>query len=780
MNSADRCATPEGSSSHALVIGISYFDHLASRYLLGCLNDAVEMCNFLVDRVQVPPENVRLLLSQAPKELAPNEQVTRENLSPRITWNEQRDDARTATIHGAFEDLLKRVRTGDRVFIYYATHGARLVSPNGAWSYVLLPQDFPAVADLGGPKANWRQMITAGQLGHYLRALSEKADLSVIADTCHSASSTRDLDAEDNTRSVHVPQPTPEQWQQFEAAHPSWAVPAVAEASQDSSGFWGLQRDRDWVHFAACRESESAYPCRVKNERGQEVPHGLFTAKLLEQLRSTQVPVSELRWLDIQLAVRDAVRKTRQNSDQTPVLDGRSESTVFGGRWTPFDPGYTVHVGRDGELTVDAGFIHGLAQGAVIEIYPPNTARFADAVASSVEVAVAVVEKAEPTQSTVKLQSGPAPLERSRARLRTPSQKTPRLRVRLPADIAAADVLQPGDEAVLEVVGAAEPAQIDVRPWQYEYGAEKGRSRPVQLSASLSREGSWRVSSWEGGWVLCPGDRVALRPAGVELGTSDVIAYLPPVSAAQDATQTGQALRCALRHLAEQRRLLDSAGRDEALQSSLRFELLVGDDRALQRVLEGQKPPAPRSLEAGTAAEAGPVLRMTQDERLLLALHIKPWRVSGQKLCLGVLAASQDGEIVALWPKADQEASWAFIGKKEPAWLGSGNVRPDLSLPEEVKYVGWNNTPLQLTARDDQPSGRFTLKIIVAAVGKDDPPVDVRKLALPHSVQTTIGECLATSGRDIGGSAPPPALPLSYSWSIHIAVSKDAMNNLRR
>lgn len=736
---------PTSPSSYAIVIGIAGFDNLG--YLAGCLNNAVAICNFLVTRVDVPPDNVRLLLAQAPQE-----KVGKDQLSAKISWQEKAD-ARTATIQAAFEDIVARVRPGDQVFVYWATHGVRLVSPSGAWSYALVPQDFPRVDDLASGKADWCKLIPAAQLGHYLRALSEKASVSVIADTCHSASATRGLGDDGGARSIQVPQATEEQWQRFVAAHRSWGDLVTTEASQSGSGLQALSADRDWVCFAACRETQTAKPCLAKNERGQDVWHGVFTSTLLAQLRSTQVAVAELRWLDIQFAVRDAV--VNANVAQTPVLEGRRESTVFGGKWTPFNPGYTVTVAPDGGLTVDAGVIHGLDEGAVIEIFPPGTASFAAARAAGASVAVAVIQKAEPTRSTATLQSGDAPRNQSRARLRTPSQKTPRLRVRLPAEFAVADVLKKGDEQILNVVSEGAPAQLEVRAWKHH-----NEDRQVTLPGLPHREG---------GHVLIPGDAVARLQANDELSPNDVIAYLPPASKDLDAKRIGEALRSALLHWATYQRIMDPSGKDEALTTSLRFDVLVGDEKTLQDVINGGKPPAPRPLDAGLSVQ------MNEKELVLLALHIKPWIAPGSKFCLGVLVASEEGNVVALWPKADQEATWAFVGEDEGTFLGSSPLAEETALAEEVKYVGWNSKPLRLSTREDQTSSAFTIKIIAATVGEADPPVDVRKMAQELTAQEVILASLAVreQARGIGGPAPEaPVKPLWYSWSIGVTVNK--------
>jgi len=126
--------------------------------------------------------------------------------------------------------------------------------------------------------------------------------------------------------------------------------------------------------------------------------------------------IRSLRWMDLHDRLR-AVVATRAVplglGPQTPVLEGRPEKTVFGGEWTPFEPGFTVRKNDAGELTIDGGAVHGLDAGAVIAIYPPDTRAF-DAAGPG---AAAVIASATPATSTVRLADPAVSIaDRSRAR----------------------------------------------------------------------------------------------------------------------------------------------------------------------------------------------------------------------------------------------------------------------------------------------------------------------------------------------------------------------------
>ncbi len=267
--------------------------------------------------------------------------------------------------------------------------------------------------------------------------------------------------------------------------------------------------------------------------------------------------------------------------------------------------------------------------------------------------------------------------------------------------------------------------------------------------------------------MIAPATVLASLPEEAELSPDDVIAYLPPVTPGRDALLIGKALGDGLAQWARYQRVLRQAHRDSALESVVRAEVLAGDFGTLQALLDGRETTlAPRQPDAGG------VYRTTDAEGILLRLRVKRWTAPGGKLCLGVVACSNDGNVFALWPPGEGP-NVGVIGDDEATFLGTRGAPP----PEQVFHVGTGKrAPLGFTIREDQTSSLYTLKVFAAVVGLQDPAIDVGALALDDDVQQVINASIpqaATRGLIGRDAAPPtPAVPLWYTWDLPVAVRR--------
>ncbi len=707
---------------YAFVMGIDKFDIESVRNLQGCVNDAVEICSFLVHQVKIPPGNIKLLLSPM---LGPSKAVP--GLPEGVTFS----DARTATIQAAFEALIQRVQKDDHVVVYYATHGARYESPNGEWSYLMFPQDYES--------RNWRKMIPTAQLNHYLRKLTENASVSVIADTCHSASSTRGADEEQGGRGIKLDVATPEEWAEFKAAHGSFEDLVGTETVKSGTGL-GDPGQKEWVLFAACKESEIAqeYPSKAAN-------HGLFTAMLLKELRAPRSePIHTLRWMQIEQAVKTSLatawKQEGYKTPQTPALQGRDDSTLFGGKWVPFDPGYTVTADGDGSLRVDAGVPHGLDVGAVIELFPPGTASFASATATG----QAVILQAGPTQSTGKLQTGDPPKAKTRARLIVPSQNTPKLRVQVPDELAATGVLQAqGVIDVLELVDKAQPAEFVVRPWVDNQGQDRSVHHPERPHD-------------KGGYVLVSTTAGTGQLKDTELFPDDVIAYLPPVSDKYEAKAIAAALGYGLVSWAGYQRILRQTHSSRELANLVKTEVFIGSKEDLETMKFGGPVPAKMAQP-----DASGTYQIQEDDYLLLRLQVSSWTARGWKLSMGVVCCSNDGNISALWPPPGDEPDLEHDGDGKP-------------ITRQAIWVGNSKqSPIRLIRREDQNSSLCVFKVYAATVRSGE-KFSKDALEIKSDVQQVLNESLRSGrgGPADEGAAPAPQFPLWYTWDLPFVISK--------
>lgn len=136
------------ASRHALIIGVGEYKVSGVMPLKGVAFD-VQSAKQMAMAMSIPEDNITYLRDQQ----ATAEQIRR-----------------------AIQDLNTRVRSGDRVFVYYSGHGARWVDPKGSPDHCtegLLSTD--------------GQAITNTEVGDLLSPIASKTDkLMVFYDACHS------------------------------------------------------------------------------------------------------------------------------------------------------------------------------------------------------------------------------------------------------------------------------------------------------------------------------------------------------------------------------------------------------------------------------------------------------------------------------------------------------------------------------------------------------------------------------------------------------------------
>lgn len=705
-------------SWHAILIGVDRYPGLDARFQLGgCVNDAIALCRFLLDRVHVPEANVRLLLS--PCSPAPLGDAT-----PSAVRSADRE-----TILAAFEELRQAARRGAHVVIAYSGHGVRFENNRTRERvYGFAASD---VARVGGVHAN---LILDRELNTFLWDLTAAgATATVIADTCHAGGSTRAMDEPGAVRALPI---EPEEarlsdgeWERLLGLYPGAPRRRAMSRGVEGSNGWlddgGI--DRDWVVLSACRDVETAKEDHLGPDR-----HGLLTACLLRELMKVPPELSRsLRWMDFCSNLRRSVVQRAwelRNGDQTPVLEGRQEKTVFGGEWEPFEPGFTARRGAvQGQIVLEGGAIDGLDEGAVIGVYPPETRCFEDAEAAGITVRSARIEGATPTTSTARLlDAGETIADGSRARVLEPSPVVPRIGVVLtdvPAAIAGG-IEGVRDAAALLVLNPGKTRlDVEVRPW------------PQEIPAMSERPPAWVGTS--GGWVIVP-----YVPDRSETTKDDVIAYLPSpaaLGAEGREPEIGDALGRGLVHWARYLQILYRAHSDPTLQGLLDVALRAGTDRSDATRCRRHMP--------------GPtgVHEVMEGEALWVELTVKG-RVPG-RLFAGMVACSNDGNTIRMWP-------------------GPGG---DPTLEEgQVLYIGKDRrhaaTP---TIRPDQTSSLYTFKIIAATMAEGEPPPVLAGLLLDPCVQEVIDAWLPVNGSRKGGlGAPEPTGQRWCSWDLRVRVRR--------
>ncbi len=160
------------AKSRALVVGINLYPEIrengvrGARDLRGAVNDARNMQAALIEHLGVRPEEIRLLTDA---------EASREGiLSAFRTW------------------LIDGTEPGDRVFFYFAGHGAQVPDEDGdesdGFDEALAPAD--AAGELVGSEAGLSGFIIDDEISVLLAQLAGR-EVTMIVDACHSGTITR-------------------------------------------------------------------------------------------------------------------------------------------------------------------------------------------------------------------------------------------------------------------------------------------------------------------------------------------------------------------------------------------------------------------------------------------------------------------------------------------------------------------------------------------------------------------------------------------------------------
>ncbi|KAL8365085.1 hypothetical protein RB595_004077 [Gaeumannomyces hyphopodioides] len=298
-----------------VLIGIEYYEHPAQptttpRYnrlgnkieyktLRGCVNDVLAVEQYLIDTINVNPEQVTKLLAPEPG---------RKYLSQLPT-----DTYRSPTYDNIVDALKvpEGAKQGDFVYIHFSGHGARAttVFPElkdraaDDEDHVLVPSDITR----GG------KYIRDLEMGILLQAMVNAGLIvTVVLDCCHSGGAVRGDDDPDlgETRGIL----------EVYKSDPQLDLPG----NIDRIMHWGRQRSwmqapQGFVVLAACEEHQKAHEIYLGDHS-----HGLLTHVLLSILRNGPVEVSSQAFYEgIRARVQDS------NRNQTPYLVGDKDRFFF-------------------------------------------------------------------------------------------------------------------------------------------------------------------------------------------------------------------------------------------------------------------------------------------------------------------------------------------------------------------------------------------------------------------------------------------------------------------
>lgn len=316
---------------HALIVGIDRYANLDERYQLrGCVNDARAVADVLQSRHGFAADDVQLLLDA---------QATRSALLE------------------AMDALVARVGDDDVVHVHFSGHGSTRSNADGSegagHDSTLMPHDSGR-----GPAPDLD--ILDDELRAWLDRLATRTQcVSLVFDCCHSGTLSRSATA-GKVRSVPA-------FRAVAAGVPTHAAPTSARPPTRGLRIGSPQH----VMLSACQDDEEAHES-PPGEQGTP-PHGALTWCLVRALTDCAAGST---WRDLFEQLAPEVRALYWN--QHPQLQGRGDLELFG--QCDANPIGSVVVtavkgdgsGDAGEVTLDAGAVHGVTVGSRWQLHAPQ------------------------------------------------------------------------------------------------------------------------------------------------------------------------------------------------------------------------------------------------------------------------------------------------------------------------------------------------------------------------------------------------------------------------
>lgn len=397
-------------------------------------------------------------------------------------------EATRAAILAAFDKLVEDTNPGDVVVIHYAGHGSQKTDlegdePSGLDS-TLMPHD--THGRKGTPEQNLD--ITDDEIHLKLLAM-RTSNITLIIDSCHSGTITRDADdALACTMRGEAPDTRPA------AAMPTSNIPEARwpELSVDIGD--------KYVVISGCRDDERSGEAEVDLGNGTMRKHGALTHFLVQEMRSAGATTT---YRDV--FERAAAKVTAKRAGQQhPQLEGKADRVLFG--LNEIEPLRALRIAsRSGDtVNLDAGAVLGVTPGSKYQVFPEGT-RNVDDVAALGEIEIVSVQVATSSARLTTAPFSPAIDAGCRAVLTSYSSGDVRLAVRFLLDDEG---VAPAEATLLHDAVMASPLFRSAS--SVERPALTIRLLPARAEAAspLPEAGSLAAATWavtgEDGQLIAP------------------------------------------------------------------------------------------------------------------------------------------------------------------------------------------------------------------------------------------------------------------------------------
>jgi hypothetical protein len=355
----------------ALLVGCTTYDNLDSQYYLeGPANDVLLMRDVLKKYYDFKDNNVVILSEAEGKQRGKDYRPTRANI--------QRE----------FERLAQQAHRGDKVVILLGGHGSQepdsrpddpeRYKPDGK-EEIFLPADCGkwggtrvegAIADYEFKKW-WQDIRKTG------------ASIWIIVDACHSASMVR---GNEIAREVPADKLVPEEKLREAAAKARVKQTERGRGSRPQDTTFKVVPDEpDLVAIYAAQRTEPTVELILPEEGQSRKPQGLLTYTLCNTLIEAAKAKRSLTYRELLRGVLNKYRSWDRKYP-TPSIEGKdSDRTILGDEVRPTQT--LIHLRtKDDNWVIDAGALHGLTVGSILDVRPPATEAGADTPAGYVKI----------------------------------------------------------------------------------------------------------------------------------------------------------------------------------------------------------------------------------------------------------------------------------------------------------------------------------------------------------------------------------------------------------
>ncbi len=285
------------------------------------------------------------------------------------------EHATKKAIVNAFNTLIKNSQAGDIVVFHFSGHGQQVSDISGdeidGLDEALVPYDAPKTNKNGAGTLDAH--LIDDELNIFLTRLrekvGEKGDVLVFLDACHSGTGTR---SNTNNYSTDV----------YRGTNEIFAIPGYEKKNELASlqtksklYFEEISNTRSGTSFvspiaiiSAC--SAEQLNKEYKNENG--IYFGSLSYAISKVLNKSTAEMSYIAFFE---AIRTEMSAlTGRRHYQTPQIEGYVNRTLFAGKTVNIPQYFKVNkINKDGYITINAGTLNGIFEGAEIAFYPADT-----------------------------------------------------------------------------------------------------------------------------------------------------------------------------------------------------------------------------------------------------------------------------------------------------------------------------------------------------------------------------------------------------------------------